>query len=71
MAPKTNFQLNAFHFYARMKTAYENHKKSQEFNFTSFFHASNSNFDQSHRQIKPMLAREKKTKNRPKTFVFW
>ena len=43
----------------------------QEFNFTSFFYPSNSNFNQSHRQIKPMLAREKNTKNRPDSFVFW
>ena len=43
----------------------------QEFNFMSFFHPSNSNFYQSHRQIKPMLARKKNTKNRPDSFLFW
>ena len=34
----------------------------KEFNFASFFYPSNSNFIQSHCQIKPMLTREKKHK---------
>ena len=43
----------------------------QEFNFTSLFLTFNANLNQSHRQIESILARAKKTKNRPNTFEFW
>ena len=39
--------------------------------FYEFFHTSYSIFNQSHHHIELMLAREKETKNRPDTFVFW